>query len=165
MPISSPTRGLRSAASDVADDLLNRIDDRLWVLLPDLYGPEGDHPRWAYDGGMVYPLGTVLPEPRPAVIADEPDPVLAAIEEREAASRHLSQAFRPRLLTTRAPKPTRFGPPAIGALLPPMTRCALRPPTTLAGIAALAQHYAGMSTDPNGKGLTHLVEALTGFVS
>ncbi|MGE8131586.1 hypothetical protein ACQKQD_31965 [Methylobacterium sp. NPDC080182] len=44
---------LRSAASDVADDLLNRIDDRLWVLLPDLYGPDGDHPRWALDSGLA----------------------------------------------------------------------------------------------------------------
>ncbi|MGU3388541.1 hypothetical protein ACLBYG_28865 [Methylobacterium sp. D53M] len=45
--------GLRSVASDVADDLLNRIDDRLWVLLPDLYGPDGDHPRWALDSGLA----------------------------------------------------------------------------------------------------------------
>lgn len=45
--------GLRSDASDVADDLLNRIDDRLWVLLPDLYGPDGDHPRWALDSGLA----------------------------------------------------------------------------------------------------------------
>ncbi|MCJ2022202.1 hypothetical protein MKK84_33185, partial [Methylobacterium sp. E-065] len=54
---------LRADASDVAGDLLNRIDDRLWVLLPDLYGPDGDHPAWAYAAGMVYPLGAVLPEP------------------------------------------------------------------------------------------------------
>jgi hypothetical protein len=45
--------GLRSAASDVADDILNRIDARLWVLLPDLYGPDGDHPRWALDSGLA----------------------------------------------------------------------------------------------------------------
>lgn len=44
---------LRSAAADVADDLLNRIDDRLWVLLPDLYGPDGDHPAWALDSGLA----------------------------------------------------------------------------------------------------------------
>lgn len=44
---------LRASASDVADDLLNRIDDRLWVLLPDLYGPDGDHPRWALDSGLA----------------------------------------------------------------------------------------------------------------
>jgi hypothetical protein len=44
---------LRASASDVADDLLNRIDDRLWVLLPDLYGPDGDHPRWALDSELA----------------------------------------------------------------------------------------------------------------
>ena len=44
---------LRSDASDVADNLLNRIADRLWVLLPDLYGPDGDHPRWALDSGLA----------------------------------------------------------------------------------------------------------------
>ena len=44
---------LRSAASDVADDLLNRIDGRLWVLLPDLYGPDGDHPAWALNSGLA----------------------------------------------------------------------------------------------------------------
>ncbi|KAA0122836.1 hypothetical protein CIW48_15445 [Methylobacterium sp. P1-11] len=44
---------LRSAAYNVADDLLNRIDDRLWVLLPDLYGQDGDHPRWALDSGLA----------------------------------------------------------------------------------------------------------------
>lgn len=44
---------LRSQASDVADDLLNRMDDRLWSLFPDLYGPDGDHPRWALDGGFA----------------------------------------------------------------------------------------------------------------
>ncbi len=38
--------------SNVADDLLNRIDDRLWVLLPDLYGPDGDHPRWRSIAGL-----------------------------------------------------------------------------------------------------------------
>ena len=45
--------GLRSQASNVADDLLNRMDDRLWSLFPDLYGPEGDHPRWALDSGFA----------------------------------------------------------------------------------------------------------------
>lgn len=45
--------GLRSAGFDTRDDLLNRIDQRLWVLLPDLYGPDGDHPAWALDSGMA----------------------------------------------------------------------------------------------------------------
>ncbi|KMO32905.1 hypothetical protein [Methylobacterium aquaticum] len=45
--------GLRAVASNVADDLLNRMDDRLWSLFPDLYGPEGDHPRWALDSGLA----------------------------------------------------------------------------------------------------------------
>lgn len=157
-------KALRSAAYDVADNLLNRIDDRLWVLLPDLYGPEGDHPRWAYDGGMVYPLGIVLPEAAPAVIADEPDPVLAAIEEREAASRHLSR------VSAETADDESAEANAIWSACDRRVAAAddtLRTtaPTTLAGIAALAQHYAGMSTDPNGEGLTHLVEALTGFVS
>ena len=48
---------LREAASEVEHDILNRMDDRLWTLFPDLYGPDGDHPRWAIDAGMVHPLG------------------------------------------------------------------------------------------------------------
>jgi hypothetical protein len=48
---------LREAASEVEHDILNRMDDRLWALFPDLYGPDGDHPRWALDAGMVHPLG------------------------------------------------------------------------------------------------------------
>lgn len=48
--------GLREAASDVEHDILNRMDDRLWTLFPDLYGPDGDHPRWALAAGMVHPL-------------------------------------------------------------------------------------------------------------
>jgi len=50
--------GLRSAASRVNDDLLNRLTPRLWVLLPDLYGPDGDHPAWALDSGMAPRLPT-----------------------------------------------------------------------------------------------------------
>ncbi|SFV14629.1 hypothetical protein SAMN02799631_05934, partial [Methylobacterium sp. 174MFSha1.1] len=42
---------LRGQASEVANDLLNQMDDRLWLLFPDLYGPEGDHPRWALNSG------------------------------------------------------------------------------------------------------------------
>lgn len=44
---------LRSAANDTQHDLLNRIGQRLWVLLPDLYGPDGDHPAWALAGGLA----------------------------------------------------------------------------------------------------------------
>lgn len=44
---------LRDAAYVVEDDILNRMDKRLWVLLPELYGPEGDHPRWALAGGFA----------------------------------------------------------------------------------------------------------------
>lgn len=44
---------LREAASDVEHDILNRLDDRLWALLPDLYGPDGDHPQWALKGGFA----------------------------------------------------------------------------------------------------------------
>ncbi|MCJ2012650.1 hypothetical protein [Methylobacterium sp. J-076] len=48
---------LRDAASEVEHDILNRMDDRLWTLFPDLYGPDGDHPAWAINAGMVFPLG------------------------------------------------------------------------------------------------------------
>lgn len=44
---------LRHAANDTQHDLLNRIGNRLWVLLPDLYGPDGDHPAWALDAGLA----------------------------------------------------------------------------------------------------------------
>ena len=47
---------LREAASEVEHDILNQMDDRLWTLFPDLYGPDGDHPRWALTAGMVHPL-------------------------------------------------------------------------------------------------------------
>ncbi|WP_267427630.1 hypothetical protein, partial [Methylobacterium sp. GC_Met_2] len=38
---------LRGEAMDTGSDLLTRIEQRLWVLFPDLYGPDGDHPAWA----------------------------------------------------------------------------------------------------------------------
>ena len=44
---------LRDEASGVANDILNRMGGRLWALFPDLYGPDGDHPRWALDGGLA----------------------------------------------------------------------------------------------------------------
>ena len=44
---------LRSAAGDVNSKLLNSITPRLWALLPDLYGPDGDHPAWALNAGLA----------------------------------------------------------------------------------------------------------------
>ncbi|WP_244276348.1 hypothetical protein [Methylobacterium indicum] len=44
---------LRDEASGVANHILNRMGDRLWSLFPDLYGPDGDHPRWALDSGLA----------------------------------------------------------------------------------------------------------------
>ena len=46
---------LRSDAMDTGSDLLTRIEQRLWVLFPDLYGPDGDHPAWALNSGMAPP--------------------------------------------------------------------------------------------------------------
>lgn len=46
---------LRGDAMDVGSDLLTRIERRLWVLFPDLYGPDGDHPAWALNSGMAPP--------------------------------------------------------------------------------------------------------------
>ncbi|MCJ2063411.1 hypothetical protein MKK63_11905 [Methylobacterium sp. J-088] len=42
-------------AMDTGSDLLTRIEQRLWVLFPDLYGPDGDHPAWALNSGMAPP--------------------------------------------------------------------------------------------------------------
>lgn len=44
---------LRETAASVRDDLLNRMTQRLWDLMPELYGPEGDHPRWVLAGGFA----------------------------------------------------------------------------------------------------------------
>ncbi|MCJ2085786.1 hypothetical protein MKK88_07225, partial [Methylobacterium sp. E-005] len=46
---------LRGDAMDTGSDLLTRIEQRLWVLFPDLYGPDGDHPAWALNSGMAPP--------------------------------------------------------------------------------------------------------------
>lgn len=46
---------LRGDAMDTGSDLLTRIEQRLWVLFPDLYGPDGDHPAWALNTGMAPP--------------------------------------------------------------------------------------------------------------
>lgn len=44
---------LRSDAWEVNHDILNRFEARLWTLFPTLYGPEGDHPAWALEGGFA----------------------------------------------------------------------------------------------------------------
>ncbi|MFJ7441264.1 hypothetical protein ACIQW5_26880 [Methylorubrum thiocyanatum] len=44
--------GLREAAYDTHSDLLNRLDERVWVLLPELFGHD-DHPAWALNSGMA----------------------------------------------------------------------------------------------------------------
>ena len=46
---------LRGEAMDVGSDLLTRIEQRLWVLFPDLYGPDGGHPAWALNAGLAPP--------------------------------------------------------------------------------------------------------------
>ena len=45
--------GLRSDASDAFHSIFNAMPDRLWGLFPELYGPDGDHPRWALAGGFA----------------------------------------------------------------------------------------------------------------
>lgn len=147
--------GLRSAASDVADDLLNRIDDRLWVLLPDLYGPDGDHPRWAYDGGMVYPLGTVLPkeeaEPAPAAGVD---PIFAAIEAADAA-RRAHQAMHEGLDEDDAAQMAQLGT-LVDADRAAFEALASVIPTTRKGDVALADFYLRTLDDPDGQATAHL---------
>nr|USU32902.1 hypothetical protein NG677_04165 [Methylobacterium sp. OTU13CASTA1] len=44
---------LRAYADEVWHSILNTMPQRLWGLLPELYGPDGDHPRWALDGGLA----------------------------------------------------------------------------------------------------------------
>jgi len=44
---------LRSDCMTTRDETLTALDDRLWVLFPDLYGPEGDHPAWALSSGFA----------------------------------------------------------------------------------------------------------------
>lgn len=44
---------LRSDCMAARDKTMNALDDRLWVLFPDLYGPEDDHPAWALEGGFA----------------------------------------------------------------------------------------------------------------
>lgn len=43
---------LREAAYDTHSDLLNRLDERVWVLLPEMFGHD-DHPAWALNSGMA----------------------------------------------------------------------------------------------------------------
>lgn len=46
---------LRGNCMTVRDEILGALDDRLWALFPDLYGPDGDHPAWALNSGMAPP--------------------------------------------------------------------------------------------------------------
>ncbi|MDP4026843.1 hypothetical protein Q8W71_30045 [Methylobacterium sp. NEAU 140] len=77
---------LTSAAYDAQSEILNAFSPRLWTLFPDLYGPEGDHPRWALDNGMVHALGSG-PErqPEPPAPAHAADPIFATISAADAA--------------------------------------------------------------------------------
>lgn len=146
---------LRASASDVADDLLKRIDDRLWVLLPDLYGPDGDHPCWAYNGGMVYPLGTVLPEPaaEPAPVASV-DPIFSAIEAAEAA-RRAHQAMHEGLDEGDDAQMARLDAlvDADRAAFEALGRVT---PNTRKGDVALADFYLRTLDDPDGQATAHL---------
>lgn len=147
--------GLRSNASDVADDLLNRIDDRLWALLPDMYGPEGDHPAWAYAAGMVYPLGTVLTEPEaeptPAAVAD---PIFAAIEAADAA-RLAHQAAHEGLDESDDAQMGRLDA-LVDADRAAFAALAEVIPATRRGDVALADFYLRVLDDPDGQATAHL---------
>ena len=44
---------LRSECMAARDETLSALDDWLWILFPDLYGPEGDHLAWALEGGFA----------------------------------------------------------------------------------------------------------------
>lgn len=146
---------LRSAASDVADDLLNRIDDRLWVLLPDLYGPDGDHPAWAYAAGMVHPLGAVLPEaPAEPATVKAPDPIFAAIEAADAA-REAHQAAHDGLDEGYDAQMTRLGA-LVDADRAAFEALAEIIPTTRKGDVALADFYRRVLDDPDGQATAHL---------
>ncbi|WP_342111775.1 hypothetical protein [Methylobacterium sp. SI9] len=146
---------LRAEASDVADDLLNQIDGRLWVLLPDLYGPDGDHPAWAYAAGMVHPLGAILPEPpaEPAA-ARTPDPIFAAIEAADAA-RQAHQAAHDGLDEADDAQMTRLGE-LVDADRAAFEALAEIIPTTRKGDVALADFYLRILDDPDGQATAHL---------
>ncbi|MCJ2016883.1 hypothetical protein MKK84_05480 [Methylobacterium sp. E-065] len=144
---------LRADASDVADDLLNRIDDRLWVLLPDLYGPDGDHPAWAYTAGMVYPLGTVLPDPEPAP-APAVDPIFSAIEAADVA-RQAHQAAHVGLDEDDDAQMARLGE-LVDADRAAFEALAEIVPTTRRGDVALADFYLRTLDDPDGQATAHL---------
>lgn len=151
---------LRSDASDVADAILNQMPDRLWALLPDLYGPDGDHPAWALAAGMVLPLGALVPESEAASApAASPDPILAALATREGASQHLAR-IGTKTARDESPEATALWAAGDQRLAAADEVLRSTAPTTLAGLSALARHYAATSGDPDGEGLTHLVEAL-----
>lgn len=46
-------RDLCEAARDAFDRVFQDLERRLWVLLPELYGPDGEHPAWAFAAGLV----------------------------------------------------------------------------------------------------------------
>jgi len=151
---------LRSDASDVADAILNQMPDRLWTLLPDLYGPDGDHPAWALAAGMVLPLGAVVPELEAAPVpAASADPILATLASREGASQHLARVGA-ETAGDESPEATALWTAGDRRLAAADDALRATTPTTLAGLSALARHYAATSCDPDGEGLTHLVEAL-----
>lgn len=45
--------GLRDRACNVSNVLLNHMCRRVEDVLPDLLGPNGDHPAWALNAGLV----------------------------------------------------------------------------------------------------------------
>lgn len=146
---------LRSAASDVSDAILNQMDDRLWALFPDLYGPDGDHPAWALAAGMVHPLGTVLPKPEAAPApAASPDPIFAAIEAADAA-RRAHQAMHEGLDEDDAAQMAQLGT-LVDADRAAFEALASVIPTTRKGDVALADFYLRTLDDPDGQATAHL---------
>lgn len=43
---------LREAAYDTHDDLFGKLNERVWTLVPELFGHD-DHPAWALESGMA----------------------------------------------------------------------------------------------------------------
>ncbi len=90
-PTSFKDEGLRSAASDVADDLLNRIDDRLWVLLPDLYGPTAIiRAGLLIAGSRREPPRLAYRQPHPKAEAPRAAPVSSRLSAARRRCRHRS---------------------------------------------------------------------------
>lgn len=163
---------LREAACEVEHDILNRMDDRLWALFPDLYGPDGDHPRWALDGGMVLTLAEVAALPPPAepvapASAPKPDPIYALIEAADAARRAHQGIFDDGLDEDDPAQMARLDAlrDADGAAFQALAEVI---PTTNDGDVALADFYLRVLDDPDGMAtahLRHLRDVLAGGVS